>query len=282
MKKDSLHVSTKYYFWKPNLAFFRGFELEEYVRTNVNFRHPILDLGGGDGIFSAMLQEIGVIDYLDISIDYAHKDILQSRKNTICSNALQGDARWLPLKSGVIGTVFANGVLSAIPPELDQAIKEVWRVLDEKGIFIVTVPIPRFNQNLIIPKVLRKVKLHWMADKYVTRIDRRLGRHRVLKQEVWLEKLKQAGFCIDQVCYYFTPRQALYWNLLMPHFFRVFSFLKIFKSFWIRQLMSSILEKIFRPVFEKEKLLTLEQKKDRSGCLLIVARKTSIGKDEAS
>lgn len=273
--KNSLRISTDYYYYKPVSAFFRSFELDEYASANVSFEHPVMDMGCGDGTFAAMLQEKGILDSVDIAIDYSGNDLSKVKKNVECSVS-QADARALPFKSDILKSVFANGVIAGVPPDVDLALKEVYRVLVEKGLFVLTVPTPRFSQNLVIPRMLRKVGALWLEKYYLTRVDRRLGRWRVLDEEIWVKKLQQANFHIEQVRYYFTPRQAFWYSLLFPRFFQVFAFLKMLRMRWVRQVTARILEKLLRPIYKKEQPLANVHRRDQVGMLLIVARKKSV------
>lgn len=114
MSKDTdiIRIATEYFWNRPPDAFFAAFEIEIYVRSRVQFKHPLLDLGCGDGTFTKTLQEIGVIDSVDLALDYSMKNLLEI-KNTACG-IIQGDARALPLKSGTLASVIANGTLESI------------------------------------------------------------------------------------------------------------------------------------------------------------------------
>jgi hypothetical protein len=57
MRKDGFAIASEHYYWIPSHAFFRSFEPEEYANTKVDFKRPLMDLGCGDGVFAAMLQE---------------------------------------------------------------------------------------------------------------------------------------------------------------------------------------------------------------------------------
>ena len=269
---DSLNIAVKHYYWKPGKAFFHCFELEEYAQADISLKHPIMDLGCGDGTFATMLQEKGVLDSIDVALDYA---ALGHLKSSVRYGAIQADARALPLRSGVLASVLANGVLCSIDVRLDQAISEVHRVLTDQGLFVLTVPTPQVNQTQLIPRLLNKAGIPWLAAQYLLKLNRRLTLYHMLSEESWQEKLEGASFHIEQVRYYFTPRQAFWPNFFTLQIFRIFAFLKVVRVRWLLQQVAYIQEKLLRPVFMQEQSLTQEQKRDRAGWLLIIARKTT-------
>lgn len=277
MEKDNLRIASRYYYFKSFLAFFRSFELEEYTRAGVRFEHPVMDLGCGDGTFATMLQETGLLDSTDVSIDYSMNDLLAARKAGHV--AIQGDAMRLPFRNDTFASVLANGVLCGVKG-IDQSISEVYRVLVDKGVWVLTVPTPWFNQNLLIPKMLRKVGLPGLATRYLERLNPRCFHYHMFDEQTWLKKLEQARFHVEQVRYYFTPHEAFWWSLMLGYSpFRVFAFSRILEARWIKRLAARITEKMFRPIFEKERSLTQVHRRNQAGYLLIAARKTG---DQAS
>ncbi len=274
MEKDNLRIASRYYYGKSFLAFFRSFELEEYTRAGVRFEHPVMDLGCGDGTFATMLQETGLLDSTDVSIDYSMKDLLAATKAGHI--AIQGDVMMLPFRNGTFASVLANGVLCCVKGSIDQLISEVYRILVDKGVLVLTVATPWFNQNLLIPKMLSKVGLSGLATRYLERLNGRLFHYHMFDEQAWLKKLEQAGFHAEQVRYYFTPHEAFWWSLMLLRYspFRVFALSRILEARWIKQLAARITEKMFRPVFEKERSLTQVHRRNQAGYLLITVRKT--------
>lgn len=272
MTKDSLMIATEKYYWKPAWSVFCSFQLEEYARAGINFEHPVMDLGCGDGTFAMMLQERGLLDSVDFAFDYSEEQLSSLKMSPRCS-VFRADARTLPLKSGTLGTVIATGVLCCLETDIDRSISEVYRVLNHKGLFVLTLPTSHFNRNLAIPKFYSKIGASQLANQYLADLDRGLGHHHLLDEEKWLKKLKEAHFHVEQVRYFFTPCQGFWWDLLTLQIFRVFAISKILRLESVKQLAARIQEKFFRTVFEKEQLLGQRQKQDEAGYILVVARK---------
>src|SRR5262249_42705392 len=82
-------------------------ELEQYICTEVHFGYPVLDLGCGNGTFSAMLREKGLLDSVEVALDYSRKDLPSVNKNVVYGVS-QGDARALPFRTGAFASVLAN------------------------------------------------------------------------------------------------------------------------------------------------------------------------------
>jgi SAM-dependent methyltransferase len=184
------------------------------------------------------------------------------------------------LKAGVLASVLANSVLNAVRADVDRAILEVYRVLADQGLFVLTVPTTWIDQTYLVSKILRKVGASQLAIRHLAKLNRRLDHHQISDEEGWLKRREDAHFHVEQVRYYITPRQAFWVSILTLQVFRVFAFLKILRVHWIRQKAAHIQEKIFRPIFVKEQSLVQLRKRDQAGYLLIVARKVSVGANQ--
>jgi len=267
---DSLRIATEHYYWKPGKAFSRSLELEEYARAGICFEHPLLDLGCSDGTFAEMLRERGILDSVDVALDYSGRDLWRV-KESAKYGVIQGDATDLPLKSDILASVIANLVISAIRTDVDRSISEIYRVLANGGLFVLTVPTYQIDETQLIPNVLKKMGAPRLATRYLKNLNRRLDDLQRFDEQEWIKRLKERHFRIEQVRHYFTPHQAFWSNLLTLQIFRIFAPLKIMKAGWVKRQAARIEEKIFRFVLMKEQPLV--QSPDKAGGLLIVARK---------
>ena len=268
--EESLRIATEHFYWKPMQAYFRCIELEEYANAGVHFAHPAMDLGCGDGVFQSALQARGVVESVEVSCDYVFKSLQDARQHR-AHDVVQADIRALPMKSNSIASVFANGVLSAVRTDIDRAFSEVYRLLYDGGLFVLTVPSPSFDQNLVIPKLLEKMHASRLAAQYLSRFRRRLGHYYVFDEQGWKKKLEEAHFHVEQVRYYFTPRQAHWWELFSLRIFRVFALLKFISLPRVTRWVSHQLEQRLQPIVVQDPLLTPQP--SQAGYLLIVARK---------
>ena len=157
---DPSKVAAKYYINRIAQGLFFSIALEKYTQSGIHFVHPVLDIGSGNGIFGNMLKEIGMIDSIDISLDFSLNNLQELKKNG-GYNITCGDVISLPIKEASLASVFANCVVASVPTkndsDIDQIFSEVYRILIMSGLFVLTVPTIRFNRNLIVPKVLNMV-----------------------------------------------------------------------------------------------------------------------------
>jgi SAM-dependent methyltransferase len=234
----------------------------------------VLDLGCGDGIFSAMLQARGILTSIEVALDYSING--HAIDTAIGYGFVQGDARALPLRGGAVASVLGNFVLAAVRTDVDRAIREVYRVLTDEGLFVLTVPLLRIDQSNLIPRIFKKLRAFRLMTPYVTSLNKRLEFYSVFDEWEWRKKLEEAHFTVEQVLHYLTPRQALWHNVLGFQLFRVFGLLKALPIRWVKQAAAHIEEMIFRRVFAKERSLTQVHNGDRAGYALIVARKGAV------
>lgn len=271
---DSLRIATEHYHWKPGKAVFHSFELEEYGCAGVRLGRPVLDLGCADGTFGAMLREKGIVDGIDLALEYSAEG-LKRVNETVAWGAVQGDARALPLKSGSLASVVANGVICSVRTNVDRSLMEIHRVLADPGLFVMTVPTARVDETQLVPKLLRKAGLSNLARRYLERLNRRLVVYHRFAPEVWRQKLEEAGFRVEQLRYFFTPRQALWTNLLTLQLFRVVGLSKHLGARGLQRRLARLEERSFRGLFESERSLPEAERREQAGYILIVARKSS-------
>jgi SAM-dependent methyltransferase len=271
---DSLRIAMRHYYWKPGKALFHALELEEYARAGIQFENPTMDLGCGNGLFAAMLQERGILGPIELALDYRARGLSQAKLG-FRRGAIQADARALPLRSRTLASVLANGVICSVATDFEMAITEAARVLVERGLLVLSVPTPQVMESQVLPAVLRKLGAPRLASRHLSRLNRRLALFHMLDEQAWRQKLEEAHFHIEQIRYYFTPRQAFWANLLTMQLFRVFALLKIFRTCKLGEWIARLLERAFRPWFEGEQTLVQEHRHGQAGWLLIVARKRS-------
>jgi len=272
--RGSLGIAARRYYWKPGKAFLHAFELEHYATADLEFRHRILDLGCGDGTFASMLRERGVLDFVDVGLDHSLADLVRNQTGTTAS-LVRGDVRNLPFESGAFATVFSNAVICCVPTsepgDIDRMFCEVRRVLGEGGLFVLTVATPSFDQNLPIAQLLRRAAGAPAAQSYLARLRRRLTHYMIFDEKEWVRRLDSAGFRIEQIRRYFTPRQARWWNILSLHGSRALALLKLARSGWLAARAARAQERTLRRVFERERASAPAD--GGAGYILIAARK---------
>lgn len=268
--RRSLAVSTVHYCSKPALAFYHAIELEAYAKAGLRLDHPILDLGCATGTFAAMLRDRGVVDRVEVGLEYCWPDVRQAGDGGF-AGSVQGDGRALPFDSGAFRSVIANAVLCSVRSEVDVAIAEVRRVLVKAGVFVLTLPVPEGDRAHLLPRLLRKAGRHALAERALARTHRRLNVYQNLDEATWVRKLAAAGFRIEQVQRYYTLHEGIWSNILNTQPFRAFGLLQLSRLAPLRPLVARLQERLFRRVLERE---ARQGEHDHvAGCVLIVATK---------
>ncbi|MEW6618564.1 MAG: class I SAM-dependent methyltransferase [bacterium] len=225
---------------------------------------PILDIGCGDGIFASMLFD----DSIFMGIDLSMSEIALARRKKIYKNLLVGSVEKLPFSSESFKTVSSNCVIEHIP-NLENALKEIYRVLKKDGYFIFTVPSKLREVYSPFPW-MRQVGINFFPN-LMNKLLRLLWQeYHFYSPGVWKEKLEQTGFEVV-ICEYFFPKEAYatYGRFL---FFSAISL--ITKKIFNRWILFSSWRNLFIPFIAKylEKYYLLEGK-DGTELLLISYKK---------
>ncbi len=236
-----LDLSTKYYFWKPFMAYFEAFELKAY-RDFVRFPDGlILDLGCSDGIFAQMLKELLGIKTPLIGGDYDGRKLQRAAQRTsVYFQTLRLDASHLPFKKESFDAVLSNAVLYCLRPNPEQAVKEVERILKKGGIFTCTVPTHLAEQHYYIIEVLERIGLLKLANLCRQRINTRLGNVSAFPPCRWCGILEERGLSIRKVIPYISEQISRQWSLLFLTPFRAMSVLRIVPWKQVHRLASII------------------------------------------
>jgi SAM-dependent methyltransferase len=178
----------------PSLAAWRAAELKALRRCT--FAQPVLEIGCGNGRFTALLLE-----RVDWGVDLNPREVeLSGQGNSIYRRLGCMDARRLKFADGVFATVFANCVVEHIP-DLARVLSECRRVLRPGGAFIATVPLIEMNQHLLLKKP------------WYSRLRARQLRHRhLLAESAWVAALSQAGFTTIETTPYLSARMCELWD----------------------------------------------------------------------
>ncbi len=159
---------------------------------------PVLDLGAGDGSFAAHTFSRP----LDVGLDPWRKPLWESRTRKAHKLLTLADGAHMPFADGSFRTIVSNSVLEHIP-ELNPVIAECFRVLRPGGYLLCCSPSDHFTDWFVGAKVA--------GDAYRRFFNRISRHHHCDSPAVWRERLERAGFVVEQIWYYFSPRalQAL-------------------------------------------------------------------------
>jgi SAM-dependent methyltransferase len=179
----------------PSQAFWRYFELRELRALRVE--RPILEIGCGDGRFSAL-----VFDEIDEAIDINPKSIARARARTghLYKSLRCADARDLKPTAGGFSTVYANCVMEHIP-DFEGVLGGCFRALRPGGQLIMTVPLAEMNRHLALP-----------FRSYARWRQRQLVHHNLLSREQWEGVLRRAGFTAVEFTPYLGAQACKFWD----------------------------------------------------------------------
>lgn len=179
----------------PSLALWRGAEIA--ALREQRYTHPILDLGCGDGLVTAM-----VLRDIDYGIDPDVPALQQAADRGIYRHLLATPAEEMPVPNGSIATVISNSVVEHMT-HLDGALEAVARVLAPGGRLIFTTPADRFSEWLVLP-----------SSGYAAWRNRQLVHRTLLPASEWESRLAAVGLQIETVRPYLDREAVWAWDVL--------------------------------------------------------------------
>jgi len=188
------------------LPYFRALlrAVESRFYQDLPIEAPVLDLGSGDGSFAAQTFS----KPLDVGLDPWRGPLRDSRAQKAHKLLTLAAGANMPFKDNAFQTIVSNSVLEHIP-DLDPVIAESYRVLRPGGYFLFCSPSDYFTKWLIGAKI---------AGGSYRRFFDRISRHAHCDSPaVWRDRLTRAGFAVERIWYYFSPRALQ--TLELGHYF---------------------------------------------------------------
>lgn len=179
----------------PSLALWRGAEIA--VLREQRYAHPILDLGCGDGLVTAM-----VLRDVDYGIDPDVQALQRAADRGIYRHLVAASAEEMPVPDGSIATVISNSVVEHMT-HLAEALEAVARVLAHGGRFIFTTPTDSFSEWLVLP-----------SPRYAAWRNRQLVHRALLSSGEWGRCLAEVGLQIEVVQPYLGRDSVWAWDAL--------------------------------------------------------------------
>ena len=208
---SSLAVATRAYPFRPSRAWIRACMLEAYAALRPGLDHPVADLGCGDGQFAQALVELGLLDAVDVGLDFLLAD-LQAMRPPPRLGRVRGDLVHLPLADRSCGTVMCNTVLSSFLGGdlhgLDRALAEIHRILRPRGALLAGVGTPQFTANLMLARLLRSLGARAGAEAYARSVNRRHDHTVLLDVADWEERFARAGLTVERRAFFGRPAHA--------------------------------------------------------------------------
>ncbi len=267
------------YLWKtinryptiPSFALWRAIELRILNKKNGVMDRPLLDLGCGDGSFGSLFFNNTKVD---VGIDNNKDAVALAKKTSIYESAEVMNACNMSFGDRSFKTVFSNCVFEHIPCYND-AIKEVYRILQPSGMFILTVPSENYHDYLYHYKNYIKIGREDKAQEYIKKNDLRHEHYYYMSPEQWKKLLFEIGFKEIEINYYLPEKVFSKWDQIEEFFTReFFIMLRSYKAKALSFTPISVL-KIFWFMYLNKYYLLDVKSKDKGAALLIQCRKVT-------
>lgn len=269
--ESPLEISTRYYFWKPYMAYFDAFELRAYRDVGWKPTGRVLDVGCQNGIFGQMLKELLRFETRLIGVDLHERSLPEAAQRTsVYAELLKSDVANLPFDAETFDSVFANSMLCSILPDPKQGIREISRVLKQDGTFVCTVPTNLLLQHLWLREFLERIGLGRIGRWYGHRFCKRVGVFWAFTLDEWMRAIEESGLEIHIVLPYITADILRRWSLFTPHILRVCGLLKLIPLKPIQTLATLGLRRLMAGSYERFSTI---QPSDPIVCALLIARK---------
>lgn len=197
----------------PASKLFRSIELKKvYEMTkNIEFRHPSIDIGCGDGYLSSLLFD----EPFTYGIDNGEaNDVDIAIKEKRYDHVLVESAEKMSLKNNSLNFAFSNSVLEHIP-NIEAVLSEVSRTLTPGGDFVFTSPSDKFGDYLYVTHLFNKMKLGFLANWYSKKRNKLLNHYHVYSHTKWEKLLQSHGFKVVKYAYYIDNKTLQIWDKIV-------------------------------------------------------------------
>lgn len=242
------------------LSLIRARELSLY-QDYLPFKGLVLDVGCGDGFFASILftkkvKSEGKI----IGLDIKESRMKEARALHIYDEIVEYDGVHMLFSSNSFDTVFSNCVLEHVS-ELDEVLKETYRVMKKGAAFIAPVMARPWEENLVGSLLFGNSYKTWMRKKQV---------HVNLNTDKeWDNHFKKAGFKIEKKEGYLSPRACKLMDI--AHYVSIPSLIsRILFNRWV--LFPDITAKLY-PLKKIENILSERVEAGKSGAIFYVLKK---------
>ncbi len=162
------------------LSVLRGKEVALYQRL-LPLKHPVLDVGCGDGFFARTTFGKGRID---VGLDMEGSRISESRTSGAYKKIVTYDGYTIPFPDRSFQTVVINSVLEHVD-DVPRVMSEIRRVLRPGGMCVATVMAAPWERYLFGTKLFGDGYRRWMKRKQVHK--------QLLSASEWVAAWKKAG-----------------------------------------------------------------------------------------
>lgn len=206
-KKKILTSFLNLFWFAPQDVLLRS--VEANILQTIEMRHPILDVGIGDGGMAPLLYPKSLI--IDHGFDVDLFGLERAKKTKKYKKVTQDNAEKMSMKSGSFSTVICNSTCEHITKDA-AAIKEMGRVLKKDGVLYLTVP------SIFLPKMILEIERfegNNNQQKALDRFNTRVAHKHYHSLEQWKKIVEKAHLNIVYSRYYFSQETTQTWYGLM-------------------------------------------------------------------
>ncbi|MEI6147548.1 MAG: glycosyltransferase [bacterium] len=183
----------------PFLALVRSVE-GMLVRRAGPLEAPVLDLGCGDGLFAGLT----LTEPVDAGVDRDPRALLRAGNLGRHHKLILAEAGSLPCANATFRTVLSNSVLEHVP-DIDQALREIFRVLQPGGRLLLSSPSHRFGDMLLGSRVLSAFNPR-LGQSYALWFNWHSHHYHTDSPTLWIKRLAEVGFEVSRWQYYLSPQ----------------------------------------------------------------------------
>jgi SAM-dependent methyltransferase len=188
--------------------------LESRLFAAQPLKHPVLDIGCGDGHFAAVTFPDGIEDGLDVT----EAIVGEARRYGPYRLVAVADGTGLPYGDGCFQTVVSNCVIEHIP-DVEAVVREVARVLASRGRFVFSVPSEYFTHMLFTVRMLRRLGLEGAASVYGRWWNKHAVHYHLEDPSFWHERLARHGLVVERQVYYMSVEATKVFEL--SHYYAI-------------------------------------------------------------
>ncbi len=185
--------------------------LECSLFSTKELRHPILDIGSGDGLFA-----LNCFDHkIDVGIDPSEIEIEASSKLDVYKELICCYGNDIPKADKSFATIISNSVLEHIE-DLEPVIREARRLITDDGEMIVTVPTDQFEQGSLIARLLQAVGMNSLALSFRKKYNKFWRHFHAPNEAEWAKMFERNGFEVKSQVLYCPKNTATFNDFMAP------------------------------------------------------------------
>lgn len=171
-------------------------------QQHVPLGHRVLDVGCGDGFFARVT--FGKAN-IDMGLDMENSRIGEAVASGAYKKIVSYDGKIFPFQNQMFRTIVINSVLEHVE-DLTSLLRESHRVMARGGTCYVTVMAAPWETHLFGAKLFGDMYRRWMKKKQV--------HVNLFTYAEWEKSFLRAGFRIQSVTPYLSPRAAMWLDIL--------------------------------------------------------------------